>query len=350
MDPSAHERYRGRALWLLSAGFSLLGCGNVADVRYLSIATGDTGGVYYAYGGGLAKAISEHVPGVRATAESTAASVDNLKLIRAGKADVAFTLADTAADALKGQGPFADGGPVPARALAVLYYNYLHLVTLEGSGVNTLSDTRGRVVSTGLAGSGTEITVRRVLSAIGVDPDRDVTRRSIGPTQGADALKDGKLDALFWSGGLPTPAFLDLAHSLNVRMRLIPTADALDALRRSHGDLYSRLEIPPGTYRGVDAAVPVVGVANLLVVRADMPEELAYQLTRVLFERQADLAAVHPEARKLSLETATRGSPLEFHPGAARYYRGKGSNGFDKIRSNTVFPPTIVIMTVSRSI
>lgn len=310
-------------IWHLALTLST-SCGGSANVHYLSIATGDTGGVYYAYGGGLAKVVSEHVPGVRATAESTAASVDNLKLIRDGKAEIAFTLADTAADAAKGQGPFAGASPVPARALAVLYYNYLHLVTLDAR-IVSLADLRGRVVSMGLPGSGTEITARRVLSATGLDPDRDVTRRGLGPTQGADALKDGKLDALFWSGGLPTPAFLDLAHSPNVRMRLVPTGPALEALRGAHGDLYRSLEIPAGAYRGVDTAVPVVGVANLLVVRDDMSEDLAYRLTRVLFEHQVDLAAVHPEAKKLSLETAVKGSPLEFHPGALRYYRERGA-------------------------
>ena len=303
----------------------LLSCtgGTASDVRYLSIATGDSGGVYYAYGGGLAKVVSDHVPGVRATAESTAASVDNLKLIRDGKAEIAFTLADTAADAVKGEGPFAGAAPVPARALAVLYYNYLHLVTLDAA-IGSLGDLRGRVVSMGLPGSGTEITARRVVAAAGLELDRDFTRRNIGPTQGADALKDGKLDALFWSGGLPTPAFLDLAHSPNVQMRLVPTASVLAALRQAHGELYTSLEIPGRVYRGLDASVPVVGVANLLVVRNDMSDDLAYQLTRVLFDRQADLTAVHPEAKKLSLATAVKGSPLEFHPGAVRFYRERG--------------------------
>jgi TRAP-type uncharacterized transport system substrate-binding protein len=281
--------------WILS-----ISCANPSNVQYLSIATGDTGGVYYAYGGGLAKVVSEHVPGVRATAESTAASVDNLKLIRDGQADVAFTLADTAADAAAGRGPFAGARPVGARALAVLYFNYLHLVTLDAA-LTSIQDLRGRVVATGLPGSGTEVTARRVLAAVGIDPDRDVT--------------------LFWSGGLPTPAFLDLAHSPNVHMRLVPTAPALDSLKREYGALYTQLEIPSGTYRGIDVAVPVVGVANLLVVRADMPEDLAYRLTRVLFENQAELAAVHPEAKKLSLGTAVTGSPLEYHAGAVRYYR-----------------------------
>lgn len=312
------------AVPFLAVGAVACAVGSGSDVRYVSIATGDTGGVYYAYGGGLAKVVSDHVPGVRATAESTAASVDNLKLIRDGKAEIAFTLADTAADAAKGAGPFAGAAPVPARALAVLYYNYLHLVTLDPL-IGSLADLRGRVVSMGLPGSGTEITARRVVAAAGLDPDKDFTRRNIGPTQGADALKDGKLDALFWSGGLPTPAFLDLAHSPNVLMRLVPTAPALDALRRTYGDLYTSLEIPAGAYRGVDSAVPVVGVANLLVVRSDMSDDLAYQLTRTMFAHQTDLAAVHPEAKKLSLATAVKGSPLEFHPGAVRYYRERGA-------------------------
>jgi hypothetical protein len=108
-------------------------------------------------------------------------------------------------------------------------------------------------------------------------------------------------------------------------MRLIPTAPALDALRRTYGDLYTSLEIPAGAYRGVDSAVPVVGVANLLVVRSDMSDDLAYQLTRTMFAHQTDLAAVHPEAKKLSLATAVKGSPLEFHPGAVRYYRERGA-------------------------
>ena len=242
--------------------------GSASDVQYLSIATGDTGGVYYAYGGDLA-VVSDHVPGVRATAESTAASVDNLKLIRDGKAEIAFTLADTAADAAKGQGPFA-GAPPFRRALAVLYFNYLHLVTLDGHHVARRS-SRPRRLDGPRKRHGNHRKARGLRGRARSRAGRDAP--GIGPTQGADALKDGKLDALFWSGGLPTPAFLDLAHSPNVRMRLVPTATALDALRIAHGDLYTSLEIPAGAYRGVDSAVPVVGVANLLVVRSDMSDD-----------------------------------------------------------------------------
>jgi TRAP transporter TAXI family solute receptor len=293
-------------------------------VRFFSIATGGTGGVYYPYGGGIAKVLNESLPAVRASAEVTAASVDNLKLIRDGKADIAFTLADTLADAVAGRGPFA-GAPVPVAAIAVLYSNYTHLVTLASGGIAGIADLKGKVVSTGSPGSGTEVIALRILRATGLNPDRDVRRQGLGATESADALKDGKIDAFFWSGGLPTAAIQDLAHSPGVSIRLLATADLVPALRLEHGDRYFPLEIPANGYPGVRTAVPVVGVANVLVVNRAMDEQLAYDITRVLFEKQAELAAIHPEARKLSLATATAGSPAAFHPGALRFYRERNA-------------------------
>ncbi len=288
--------------------------------KYLSVATGGTGGVYYPYGGGIAKVLNENLPRVRVSAEVTAASVDNLKLIRDRKADIAFTLADTLADAVAGRGSFA-GAPVPAASLAVLYSNYTHLVTLSSSGITSVAGLKGHVVSTGSPGSGTEVIAFRVLRAAGLDPDRDVRRQGLGVSESTDALKDGKVDAFFWSGGLPTAAVQDLSHSPGVTIRLLPTADLVPALRQQHGDLYFPLEIPAAAYPSVTAAVPVVGVANVLVVNRSMDEQLAYDITRVLFEKQQALAGIHPEARNLSLATATKGSPAEFHPGAQRFYR-----------------------------
>ena len=301
---------------------ALVSCGGSesSPPRFLSIATGGTGGVYYPYGGGLAKVLNDSLPGIRASAEVTAASVDNLKLIRDGKADIAFALADTVADAVGGRGAF-EGSPAPAMGLAVLYANYTHLVTLASSGITSVDGLRGKTVSTGAPGSGTEVIAFRVLRAAGLAPDADVTRQGLGASESAGALKDGKIDAFFWSGGLPTAAVQDLAHSPGIALRMIPTGHLLPALQRDHGPLYFPLEVPADAYPGIGAPVPVVGVANLLVVHRDMPEQLAYDITRVLFEKQAELAGIHPEARKLSLDTATRGSPVDFHPGAARFYR-----------------------------
>jgi len=279
--------------------------------------------VYYPYGGGLAKVLNESLPNLRASAEVTAASVDNLKLIRDGKADIAFALADTVADAVNGRGAFA-GAAVPVASLAVLYSNYTHLVTLASSGITTVADLRGKRVSTGSPGSGTEVIAFRVLRAAGLNPDADVTRQGLGASESAEALKDGKVDAFFWSGGLPTAAVQDLSHTSGITIRMIPTGDLVPALQKEHGPLYFPLEVPANAYPGVTRPVAVVGVANALVVNRSMPDQLAYDVTRILFEKQAALAAIHPEARHLTLATAVKGSPAEFHPGAVRYYRERG--------------------------
>ena len=311
------------ALCLVPFAFSLApACrdSGAPKARFLSIATGGTGGVYYPYGGGIAKVLNEHVPGIRATAEVTSASVDNLKLIRDGKADIAFTLADTLADAVAARGAFAGGAPVPAASLAVLYSNYTQLITLASSGITSVAGLRGKIVSTGSPGSGTEVIAFRVLRAAGLDPDKDVTRQGLGVSESADALKDGKIAAFFWSGGLPTASVQDLSHTSGITIRLIPSADLVPALQREFGNLYFPLDIPAGTYPGVTAPVAVVGVANVLVVNRSMPDDLAYNITRAIFEHQPELAAIHPEARSLSLNTAQTGSPAEFHPGAKKYF------------------------------
>lgn len=291
----------------------------------LSIATGNTGGVYYPYGGGLARVISRSLPNVDATAEVTNASVDNLKLIQLGKADLAFTLTDTLADAVAGRGPFANA-PVRARTLAVLYPNYTHLATIEGKNIDRIADLRGRVVSSGSPGSGTEVIALRVLRAAGIDPERDIRKQSLSVNASVDALKDRKIDAFFWSGGLPTASLLDLASSVNITAKLIPNDDVLPVLQSTYAPgLYFRLVIPAGTYPGIASGIGVVGVANALVVEEKMSNDLAYELTKALFEHQRDLAAIHPEANKLSLASATHGSPTPFHPGAIRYYQERGA-------------------------
>ena len=297
--------------------------GGSTGIKRISIATGGTGGVYYPYGGGIAKIISEHIPGVEATAEATAASVDNLKFIRDGRSDVAFSMADTVEDAALAKGPFSDSPKVPVRSLAVLYTNYLHLATLTTTGISTVADLKGKVVSTGAPGSGTEVVAFRTLEAFGLDPKKDLSSQPLGASQSVDALKDGKVHAFFFTGGLPTAAVLDLTHTPGMTAKLIPSDAAVPKMREKYGDgMYYPVVIPKTTY-GLDEDVTVVGVANLLVVSDNMPEQLAYDITRLLFEKQSDLVAIHPQARDLSLATAIVGSPVPFHPGAVRYYTEK---------------------------
>ena len=315
------------ATFLIAAALTASACTGASDstpMRRLSIATGGTGGVFYPYGGGIAKVISDNIENVEATAEVTAASVDNLKFLQQGTSDIAFTMADTAQDAVLGQDAFADFGTVPARNLAVLYSSYVHLVTREGSGIARVADLRGRTVSTGAAGSGTAILAARILDAAGLDPERDLRTQSLGASQSVDALKDGKVEAFFWNGGLPTAAILDLVNTPGIRAAFISTEDLIPPLQQRYGEsLYYRAIIPAGTYDN-PADVPVVAVANLLVVSEEMAEPLAYDITRLLFEKQPQLATIHPQANDLSLESALTGSPIPFHPGAIRYYRERG--------------------------
>ena len=290
----------------------------------LSIATGGTGGVYYPYGGGLAKIISENVKGAQATAEVTSASVDNMKFVKDGKADIAFTLADTLDDSYKGNAAFKEFGKVPANALAVLYTNFTHVIALADKGINKIADLKGKVVSTGAAGSGTEVIAFRVLEAAGLNPTTDIQKQSLNAQPSVDAMKDGKIDAFFWSGGLPTPAVTDLANTPRMQWRLLSNDDVLTTLQTKYGkELYYKVSVAKTSYPGMTADVSVVGVANVLVVNEKMEESLAYDITKVLFDKQAALVAIHPEANNLKLDTAVTGSPVPFHKGAIKFYREK---------------------------
>jgi len=292
----------------------------------LTVATGGTGGVWYPYGGGVAQLITAHVPGVEATAEVTAASIDNLKLLQLGRADLAFVIADALIEAYNGEGPFSEFGRVPANTIAVLYPHPVQLVTLEGMGIESIGDLRGRIVSVGAPGSGTEILALRMLEAAGIDPARDVRPQGLSVAESVNALRDRKIDAFFWNSGLPAGAVLDLANSPGIRMKMLPTDEVLPELKRRFGEqTYFLSEVPKETYNGMTEDIPTVGVAAILVVAEDLDEELAYQITRTLFEQQPQLLAIHPAAEHLTLDAATKGSPVPFHPGAIRYYREMGA-------------------------
>lgn len=323
--PALGSRFaaRGRCGLIGVAALAVACSGGGEAPRFLSIATGGTGGVYYPYGGALAKLISERIPGVQATAEVTNASADNLKLLQLGKVDVAFTLADTLAEALTGRGAFRESGAIGTiRTLAVLYTNYTHVVARQGIGIQRIVDLRGRTVSTGSPGSGTELIADRVLAAAGLDPRRDITRHALGVAESAGALKDGKVDAFFWSGGVPTPSIQDLAATPGLSIALLGQAHLLPVMQREYGaELYRLATIASGTYRGVDGDVETIGVTNLLVASSELDDDVAYDIVRIMFEQKAALVAAHPEARHLVLPASPGVAPAPFHPGAERYYK-----------------------------
>jgi len=289
----------------------------------ISIATGGTGGVYYPLGGGLAAMISKHLPGVEATAEVTTASVDNMKLLHADKIALAFTLPDTAWDAYQGQLKGLSE-KIGVRALAALYSNYLHIVALDGVGIKSINDLKGKRVSTGAPGSGTEIRGLRVLEAYGISPKDLKSQERLGVGESAGAMKDRRIDAFIWDGGLPTAAVLDLGATPGIKIQLISHGDSVAKMVAKYGPLYFVATIPKGTYGGLEADVSVAAATNLLVVHARMDESLAYQITKLLLERTADLVAVHQAAKEITLKSAVVGSPVPFHPGALRYYKEKG--------------------------
>lgn len=286
----------------------------------LSIATGGTGGVYFVYGGGLAEQITRNLDGVEATAEVTSASVDNMLLIADEASDLAFTLADTAQDAVAGREGFDEA--VPAQALAQIYTNYTQVVTTADSGIESIDDLQGMRVSVGSPNSGTEVIALRIFEAAGMDADADIDRQQLDVDQSVQALRDGTIDAFFWSGGLPTGAITDLSTTDQVVM--IPTAEYVDDLQQTYGDVYTETDIPADSYDGLEQDVATVVVPNYLVVNESMDEELAYDLTSLLFERKDELVQVHPEAENLDPVTAQEVVGIELHPGAERYFEESG--------------------------
>lgn len=282
----------------------------------LTIATGGRGGVYFAYGQGIAAEVNDRLGGVEATVVSTAASVDNLAMVGDGRAQLGFTLADSAALAVEGQPPFTAKQEV--RALARLYDNYTHLVVRAESPVRSVADLRGRVVSTGATGSGTEVIATRLLAVNGIDETAGITRRRLDIDESAESLRKGEIDAFFWSGGLPTAAVSELAAAAPIR--LIELASWVDELRERYGEFYSERSIPASAYRQ-EVDVATIGVPNYLVVHASMDDGLAYRLTDLLFASQSSLVRAHEVAGQLNRRGAIATAPVPLHPGAMRYYR-----------------------------
>ena len=289
----------------------------------ISITTGGTGGVYYPMGGGMANVLSKYVPGLQATAEVTGGSVDNLKLIGAGKSEVGFSMVDAAWEASQGLDKFKDN-KVNARTLMVLYPNKMQIVTIDGTGISKLSDLKGKRVSTGSPGSGVEVMTLRVLEAMGLDAKKDIKQERLGAAESVNAIKDRKIDAFFWVGGVPTAALTDLAATPGIKMKLIEHSEAVDAMNKKYGPLYTKGTIAANAYQGMDKPVDNIDVWNILVTNDKMTDQMAYNIVKTLMEKKPELVAVHKEADNIDLKNQKTGSPVPFHPGAQKYFEERG--------------------------
>ncbi len=313
----------GRML-ALAAGALFALTGLTQNKVNIFVATGPTTGVYYPMGGGLADVLTKYVPNLNATAGTTDGSMANLLLINQGKADIALSMADASWDAYKGQQKF-QGKPVDVRALMVLYPNRMHIVTVEGTGINKISDLKGKRVSTGAPNSATQIMAYRVLEAYGIDPEKDIIRERLDPGKSSDAIKDKKLDAYFWVGGIPTPAVTDLGATPGIKLKLIDHVDATDAMVKKYGPLYVKDVIPAKSYPGQDTPNQIATVWNVLVADAKLSDQLAYDIVKTIFEHKEDMMRVHAEARNFDYKYQTNGAAvIPFHPGAKKYFAEKG--------------------------
>jgi TRAP transporter TAXI family solute receptor len=308
----------------IAASIVLAGAAATAQAQNLSIATGGTGGVYYPLGGGMAAVLSKYVDGMQATAEVTGGSVANLQLIGTAKPYIALTMSDATLDAYKGEDKFK-GKPVAVRTLMILYPNRMHVVALDGTGIRRIADLKGKRVSTGSGGSATEVMAFRVIEAAGLDKDKDMRRERLGVAESASALKDRKIDAFFWVGGLPTAAVTDLASTPGIRIRLIDHADLVPAMNRKYGDLYVKDTIGKDVYRGMERDNDQATVMNLLVAHEKMDDKTAYAIVKTIFDKRDELIRVHKEAENIKLENQKKeASPIPWHPGAMKYFAEKG--------------------------
>lgn len=297
--------------------------------QQLSVATGGTGGVYYPIGGGIAEIINNHIEGYSAVAEVTGASVENMGLISRGDSDIGIALADTVYQAYTGTGAFEGRQLGDTRALAAVYPNAVQIVALGGSGITSLADLKGKRVSVGAPGSGTEVSAETILAANGITYD-DIDEQRLNFNETADALRDGDIDAGFWSVGPPTSSILNLAATGDVV--LIPLSQAEIDAAVAVEPTFAPYTLAAGLYEADAAATPTISTPNALVVSSEMDEELAYQVTKAIFENVEELRAIHPAANDTTVEFTMAATPVPLHPGALRYFEEIGATIPDRLR------------------
>ena len=311
----------------LAAALALTACGGQQDrsgdsgaatdscetgTGRLNIATGNSTGVYYVVGGGLAKIINDKTD-LQATSAETGASVQNIQQVVAGDYDAGFSLADSAADAVAGKGSFTKKQGI--KTLGRIYSNYTQVVVSKKSGINSVADFKGKTISTGSPKSGTEVIANRLIESGGLDL-KDVKRQRLDLTKTVDGMKDGSIDGLVWSGGLPTPAITDLFTSMGDDVEFIEVTPQLTDLQKVN-EVYEEATIPKATY-DLPKDVKTIAVPNVIVVRDDMPDNVTCALTTLMVDEKDALAKVHPAAKEIDPAKMSETGPIPLHPGSER--------------------------------
>ncbi|MBE7374474.1 TAXI family TRAP transporter solute-binding subunit [Pseudomonas lopnurensis] len=293
----------------------------VAAPTFINILTGGTSGVYYPIGVALSQQYNK-IEDARTSVQATKASVENLNLLQAGRGELAFSLGDSVDDAWNGVEDAGFKAPLKRlRAIAGTYNNYIQIVASQESGIKTLEDLKGKRISVGAPKSGTELNARAIFEAAGLTY-KDMGRVEFLPyAESVELIKNRQLDATLQSSGLGMAAIRDLASTMPVNFVEIPAA----VVEKIESDAYLPGVIPAGTYDGQDADVPTVAITNILVTHDKVSDEVAYQMTKLMFENLGALANAHSAAKDIKLENATQNLPIPLHPGAERYYKEVGA-------------------------
>ena len=318
----------GIAVLLIAVAVLMLAPPAISRTTFVSIGTGGTGGIYYPYGGGVAEIWSKHVKGVKAVAEVTGASVENVKLAHKGETVIGEVMGDVAVAGYNGTGKFK-GKKNNILSMAIMYPNLLQVVALKSSGITNIEQVTGRNISTGSPGSGTNFMAEAVLKALSIAPDSYNDSR-LSFTESANALRDGTIEVGIWSVGPGTSSILDLATTHEITM-LGFTPEQTKKILASNAT-YSAVELSGGVYRGIDQPVSTIGVWNVMICQASLDTEMVYQLAKALFEHNDYLKKIHPSAAYTTPENAVKYSPIPLHPGTIKYLEEKGITVPDKLR------------------
>ena len=304
-----------------AAALAVTSAAHAAPV-FINILTGGTSGVYYPIGVGLSQIYSDGIPGSKTSVQATKASVENLNLLQAGRGELALALGDSVADAKNGVEDAGFKAPLTKlRAIGGAYPNYIQIVASKESGIKTLADLKGKTISVGAPKSGTELNARAIFKAAGLTYEDMGKVQYLPFAESVELIKNRQLDATLQSSGLGMAAIRDLSSVMPLNYVSIPT----EVVAKIGNPAYQSAMIPANTYDGQPEAVPTVAITNILVTREDVSDELAYEMTRLMFDNLTRLGNSHSAAKDIKLETAARNLPIPLHPGAERYYKEKGA-------------------------